>query len=167
MSTLNAIEAKILDWPAARQAVAGWQSAGQQVVFTNGCFDILHYGHVHYLADARDRGDRLVIGLNSAASVRRLKGPNRPIHDEKSRQMLLAACSFIDAVVVFEQDTPLELIRTLQPDILVKGGDWQPADIVGSDLVLARGGLVLSLPYIEGYSTTAIERKIQGEGPTH
>lgn len=167
MSTLNAIEAKILDWSSARQAVAGWQAAGQQVVFTNGCFDILHYGHVHYLADARDRGDRLVIGLNSAASVRRLKGPDRPIHDEKSRQMLLAACSFIDAVVVFEQDTPLELIRTLQPDILVKGGDWQPADIVGSDLVLARGGHVLSLPYIEGYSTTAIERKIRGEGPTH
>lgn len=154
-----------MDWAAARTAARNWQSAGLRVVFTNGCFDILHYGHVHYLAAARDLGDRLVIGLNSAASVRRLKGPNRPIHDEMTRQHLLAALAFVDVVVVFEEDTPLTLIETLQPDVLVKGGDWQPADIVGSDLVLARGGEVRSLPYIEGYSTTAVEEKIRkGEG---
>ncbi len=161
MSTFDRIAAKIADWPNARQTVAQWQARGEKVVFTNGCFDILHYGHVHYLAGARDLGDHLVIGLNSAASVRRLKGPNRPIHDEQSRRHLLAGLAFVSLVVVFEQDTPYELIRTLRPDVLVKGGDWQPADIVGSDIVLADGGQVLSLPYVTGYSTTAIEEKIR------
>lgn len=161
MSTLSQIQHKIKDWPGARQAVRQWQEAGQRVVFTNGCFDILHYGHLHYLAQARDLGDRLVIGLNSAASVRRLKGPHRPIHDEPTRRHLLAALAFVDAVVSFEEDTPLQLIQTLLPDVLVKGGDWKATDIVGSELVLARGGDVRSLPYIEGYSTTSIEEKIR------
>lgn len=161
MSVLSQIKNKIQDWESARQSIQHWQSEGQRVVFTNGCFDILHFGHVHYLAQARDLGDRLVIGLNAAASVKRLKGPNRPILDEATRQLLLASLLAVDLVVVFEQDTPLELISLLMPDVLVKGGDWQTHDIVGSEQVLAKGGQVLSLPYIEGYSTTAIETKIK------
>lgn len=161
MSILLQIKNKIQDWPAAAQTVQQWQAQGHKVVFTNGCFDILHYGHVHYLAQARDLGSKLIVGLNSAASVSRLKGPNRPILDEATRQLLLASLAQVDLVVVFEQDTPLEIISLLLPDVLVKGGDWKPADIVGSDLVLAKGGQVVSLPYIDGYSTTAIETKIK------
>ena len=161
MRTLTNLQAKIQQWHQARQTVITWQKAGEKVVFTNGCFDILHYGHIHYLAAARDLGDRLVIGLNSAGSVRRLKGSHRPINDEMTRQMLLASLEFIDLVVVFEEDTPLELIKSLLPDVLVKGGDWKPEQIIGSDLVLARGGTVHSLPYIGGYSTTAIEARIR------
>lgn len=163
MSVFAHIQAKIQDWETARQSVRQWQAAGQQVVFTNGCFDILHYGHVSYLAQARDLGDRLVIGLNSAESVRRLKGPHRPILDEATRQLLLAALECVDAVVVFDTDTPLDLIQFLQPDVLVKGGDWKVTDIVGADVVLSRGGKVLNLPYIEGHSTTAIEHKIKNQ----
>lgn len=162
MSTFEELQAKIKTWEQAAEAVRRWQAGGERVVFTNGCFDILHYGHIHYLAAARDQGDRLVIGLNSAASVRRLKGEHRPINDEPTRQALLAALAFVDAVVVFEEDTPLALIQTLLPDVLVKGGDWKATDIIGADVVLNRGGVVCSLPYIEGYSTTAIERKIRG-----
>lgn len=161
MTYLERIKHKIKDWKQAEATIRHWRQSGQRVVFTNGCFDILHYGHIHYLASARELGDRLVIGLNSAASVRRLKGEHRPIHDELTRQTLLAALEFVDAVVIFEQDTPLQLIQTLLPDVLVKGGDWQVADIVGSEVVLSKGGEVLSLPYIDGYSTTAIEQKIR------
>lgn len=161
MSFFSTINTKIHTREQLSATLAQWRAAGQRIVFTNGCFDILHYGHLHYLADARDLGDRLVVGLNSAGSVRRLKGPTRPINDELTRTHLLAALQMVDAVVVFEEDTPLELIRLTQPDVLVKGGDWQPEQIVGSDIVLARGGQVLSLPYIDGYSTTNIERKIK------
>ncbi len=163
-SNLTFIEQKIQSREQAAATVAEWQAAGERVVFTNGCFDILHYGHLHYLADARDLGQRLVVGLNSAASVRRLKGPTRPINDEATRTHLLAALAVVDVVVVFEEDTPYELIRAVQPDVLVKGGDWKPEQIVGADLVLARGGEVLSLPFIEGYSTTSIEQKILQSG---
>lgn len=157
---MHRIEQKIQSWTAAADTVARWKAAGDRVVFTNGCFDLLHYGHLHYLADARDLGQRLVVGLNSAASVRRLKGPYRPINDELTRTHLLAALEVIDLVVVFEEDTPLDLIRLLLPDVLVKGGDWKPEQIVGSDLVLANGGQVRSLPFVDGYSTTSIEQRI-------
>jgi rfaE bifunctional protein nucleotidyltransferase chain/domain len=160
MSFFSTIASKIQTWEQLPATLADWREAGEKIVFTNGCFDLLHYGHLHYLSEARDLGDRLVIGLNSAASVRRLKGPTRPINDELTRTHLLAALEAVDAVVIFEEDTPLELIKLVQPDILVKGGDWQPEQIVGSDVVLARGGKVLSLPYIQGYSTTNIEQKI-------
>jgi rfaE bifunctional protein nucleotidyltransferase chain/domain len=160
MTNFNKIEQKIQTREAISTTLAQWRAAGQRIVFTNGCFDLLHYGHLHYLAQARDLADRLVVGLNSAASVRRLKGPHRPINDELTRTHLLAALQMVDAIIVFEEDTPLELIRIVQPDILVKGGDWKPEQIVGSDLVLARGGQVLSLPFVEGYSTTNIEQKI-------
>lgn len=162
MSAFKHIEQKIQTAAQLLATLALWRGAGDTIVFTNGCFDLLHYGHLHYLAQARDLGDRLVIGLNSGDSVRRLKGPRRPINDELTRQHQMAALEFVDAVVVFDTDTPLGLIQLLEPDILVKGGDWQPEQIVGSDLVLARGGKVLSLPFVEGYSTTNIEQKILG-----
>ena len=139
-----------------------WRFKEEKIVFTNGCFDILHYGHIHYLAAAKQLGDRLIIGLNSAASVKRLKGSHRPINDDLTRQYLLASLLFVDAVIEFEEDTPYQLIQWIQPDILVKGGDWKVTDIVGSELVLQKGGLVKSLPFVEGYSTTAIEWKIKG-----
>jgi D-glycero-beta-D-manno-heptose 1-phosphate adenylyltransferase len=160
MSFFSRIESKIQTPEQLSQTLEQWRVAGEKIVFTNGCFDILHFGHLHYLADARDLGDRLVVGLNSAASVQRLKGPNRPINDEATRAHLLAALDMVDAVVLFASDTPLELIQLVQPDILVKGGDWKPAQIVGSELMLARGGQVHSLPFVEGYSTTKIEQKI-------
>lgn len=162
MTIISAIKNKIKTWDEAAETRAEWRKHGEKTVFTNGCFDILHYGHVHYLADAAGLGDRLIIGLNSAGSVSRLKGPHRPINDEFTRQTMLAALGFVDMVVVFEEDTPLKLIELLAPDILVKGGDWTPDKIVGSDIVLAGGGRVLSLPFVEGYSTTNIEQKIKG-----
>lgn len=160
MSNFEKIHAKIKTPEQLAESLTAWRAAGERIVFTNGCFDLLHYGHLHYLAQARDLGQRLVIGLNSAASVRRLKGPTRPINDELTRTHQMAALAFVDAVVVFEAGTPYALIKQVQPDILVKGGDWQPEQIVGADLVLARGGQVLSLPFVEGYSTTNIEQKI-------
>lgn len=160
MSFFSDIETKIQSNDQITQTIARWRAEGDTIVFTNGCFDLLHYGHLHYLAAARNLGDRLVVGLNSAASVQRLKGPTRPINDEQTRTHLLAALEMVDAVVVFEADTPLELIERLQPDVLVKGGDWKPEQIVGSAAVLARGGQVRSLPFVAGYSTTNIEQKI-------
>ncbi len=161
MTAFEKIEGKIQSAEQLAGTLARWRAAGDIIVFTNGCFDLLHYGHLHYLAAARDLGQRLVVGLNSAASVRRLKGPQRPINDEATRAHQVAALEFVDAVVFFENDTPLELIEQVQPDVLVKGGDWKPEQIVGADRVLARGGRVLSLPFVEGYSTTSIERKIR------
>lgn len=158
---IQQLKSKIQNWQQIHQTVQNWKAQQERIVFTNGCFDLLHYGHLHYLAEAGDLGDRLIIGLNSAASVKRLKGPHRPIKDELTRQYQLAALAFVDAVVVFEQDTPFELIQIIVPDVLVKGGDWQPEQIVGADIVQAAGGQVLNLPYIEGYSTTAIEQKIK------
>ncbi len=160
MTRFDRIHQKIQTSAQVRDTVAHWRAAGERIVFTNGCFDILHFGHLHYLAEARDLGDRLVIGLNSGDSVRRLKGPTRPINDEATRAHLLAALEVVDAVVFFPEDTPLDLIKTVQPDVLVKGGDWKPEQIVGSDVVQARGGTVRSLPFVDGYSTTKIEQKI-------
>ncbi len=158
---LQRIYKKIQSFDEIETTVRRWQAAGKTVVFTNGCFDLLHYGHLHYLADARDLGDKLIVGLNSAASVRRLKGEHRPINDELTRQHLLAALEVVDAVVVFDSDTPLDLICRVAPDILVKGGDWRPDQIVGSEFVLKNGGKVMSLPFVEGYSTTNLEEKIR------
>jgi rfaE bifunctional protein nucleotidyltransferase chain/domain len=155
------IQTKILTRQEAGEKAAQWRNQGNKIVFTNGCFDLLHLGHVHYLAQARDLGDCLFVGLNADASVHRLKGKHRPIQDERSRAHVLAALESVDAVVVFEEDTPLDLIMCIEPDVLVKGGDWKPAQIVGSDVVLAAGGEVRSLPFEEGFSTTAIEEKIR------
>lgn len=166
MEHLEQIKANILSWEALAKRIKKWKAAGEKVVFTNGCFDLIHYGHLSYLAAAKSLGDRLVIGVNADASVRRLKGAHRPIKDQDTRQLLLAALSFVDAVCLFEEDTPLDLIKTLIPDILVKGGDWTPDKIVGSDVVLANGGKVLSLPYIDGHSTTSLESKIKKQDTT-
>ena len=157
------IHNKIKSFDNIKNLVEQWKAEGQIVVFTNGCFDLLHYGHLHYLAAARDLGDRLVIGLNSKASVKRLKGAHRPLNDEMTRQHLLAALAFVDAVVVFEEDTPFELIQCVQPDILVKGGDYALNQIVGADIVLKNGGSVKSLPFIDGFSTTKLEQKIKNQ----
>ncbi|MFK7937067.1 MAG: D-glycero-beta-D-manno-heptose 1-phosphate adenylyltransferase [Saprospiraceae bacterium] len=155
------IQSKIQNWQTAANTVHNWQRLEQKVVFTNGCFDLLHYGHLHYLAEARSLGDRLVIGLNATESVRRLKGKHRPIHDVQTRRMMLAALIFVDLVVEFSEDTPFELIKLIQPNLLVKGGDYQIENIVGADIVTANGGIVKTLPFIKGYSTTKIEEKIK------
>ena len=149
---LSAIKAKILDKSTLRATLTRWRLFDQKIVFTNGCFDLLHYGHLHYLAAAKSLGDKLIIGINSANSVKKLKGNHRPINDDLTRYHLLASLSFVDALIEFDAATPYELIKTVQPNILVKGGDWQPEQIVGADLVLANGGSVKSLPFIEGLS---------------
>ena len=133
-----------------------WQAAGEKVVFTNGCFDILHAGHVRYLSAARELGDRLVVGLNTDASVRRLKGPNRPVVPEQDRADVLSALASVDAVTLFDDDTPETLIKLLLPDILVKGADWPVEKIAGAKAVIEHGGSVLTVPLLEGRSTTGI-----------
>ena len=133
-----------------------WKKEGKKVVFTNGVFDLLHKGHIFSLTQAAKEGDVLVIGLNSDSSVRRLKGDSRPINDQDSRALLLAALSMVDAVVIFEEDTPLELIKMIMPDTLVKGGDYTVEQVAGAKEVIANGGKVVINPIIEGYSTSAI-----------
>lgn len=135
--------------------------AGRKIVFTNGCFDLLHVGHVRYLQEARRLGDLLVVGVNSDASTKRLKGPTRPIQNENDRAEILAALACVDYTVVFEEDTPAELIRRVKPDILVKGGDWKIDRIVGGDFVQSYGGEVMSLQFVDGKSTTKLIEKAQ------
>lgn len=148
------IEKKII--PAA----AWSKPEGQKVVFTNGCFDILHRGHATYLAQARELGDLLVVGLNTDASVQRLKGPSRPINNQYDRAFLLASLACVDFVILFDDDTPEQLIHTVCPDILVKGGDYTLDTIVGADFVLQNGGTVTTIPFVDGYSTTSTLNKI-------
>ena len=133
------------------------------MVFSNGCFDILHVGHVRYLNEARSFGDYLVIGLNSDRSVRQLKGPDRPINQQDSRAVMLAALAFVDYVVIFDEETPLVLIQQLLPDILVKGSDYDPKDIVGGKEVIANGGKVVTVPLVEGFSSTKIINKLKDQ----
>lgn len=133
----------------------------QKIVFTNGCFDVLHYGHVHYLVQARQLGDLLVVGLNSDASVRRLKGESRPVNPEQARAFVLAALEMVDYVCLFEEDTPYELIAAVKPDVLVKGGDYAVDNIVGSDIVKGRNGDVVVLPFVEGFSSSSIIEKLK------
>lgn len=144
----------------ALEQISEWRSSGLSVVFTNGCFDILHAGHAAYLTEARRLGDRLVIGLNSDNSVRRLKGPNRPVCSEIDRAALLSALRAVDAVILFDEDTPEKLIGTLLPDILVKGADWKVSDIAGADAVIRKGGKVITIPLLEGRSTSGIIERI-------
>ncbi len=139
--------------------IKGRSKVGEKIVFTNGCFDILHVGHTRYLQQARQLGDLLVVGLNSDASVRRLKGPDRPINGEIARAEVLRALRPVDYVIVFEEDTPLDLIKEIKPNVLVKGGDWALDQIVGSDVVRSAGGTVQSLPFVDGFSTTSIIEK--------
>ncbi len=136
-----------------------WKFKEEKIVFTNGCFDILHRGHVEYLAKAAAFGTKLVIGLNTDCSVKRLKGESRPVNDEEARAIVLASLLFTDKIIFFEEDTPLELIRYIQPDILVKGSDYKPEDIVGYDIVTSKGGKVVTVDLTEGFSTTKIIEK--------
>jgi rfaE bifunctional protein nucleotidyltransferase chain/domain len=153
---------KVAGWEAAARWVRTLKAQGQKVVFTNGCFDLLHPGHVAYLEAARSLGDALVVGVNTDASARRLeKGPGRPVNPEGDRARVLAALACVDQVVLFEEDTPLALITALQPDILVKGGDYALEEIVGREEVEARGGRVLPLPFVPGYSTTELIKRIR------
>ncbi len=156
MTTLQSIQNKILTADQLRRKLALWRFKQQKIVFTNGCFDLLHKGHLHCLTSIADLGQQFIIGLNSDASVRGLKGANRPIQDEQTRASLLAAFSFVDAIVLFEEATPLQLINTIQPDVLAKGGDYKISEIVGADIVQNKGGEVLVIPYLKGYSTTGI-----------
>ncbi len=133
----------------------------RKVVFTNGCFDILHKGHIAYLQKAKKLGDLLVVGMNSDASVKRLKGKGRPVNSQKDRALVLSALRCVDRVVLFSEDTPEKLIRKIRPDVLVKGGDWKKKDVVGAPFVESYGGKVWLLPYIKGFSTTEILAKIQ------
>ena len=153
---------KVLDKGTAEERVRSWKQDGERVVFTNGCFDLLHPGHVDLLKKAKALGDRLIIGLNSDASVQRLeKGTGRPVNDEASRAVLIASLEMVDAVVVFHEDTPLELIQNLDPDILVKGADYEEAAIVGKDHVEGKGGTVVRLPLLEGYSSSSLIERIR------
>lgn len=156
----NTADKIILDWAKAKEIVQRWQAVGLEVVFSNGCFDLMHLGHIDNLERAANLGDKLVVALNSDASVKRLKGEHRPISNEASRLAVMAALEFVDMVLIFEEETPFEIISTLQPDILAKGGDYKPEQIVGSDIVLEKGGKVIALPFVEGYSTSALEAKI-------
>ena len=149
------------NYESASIQVHAWQQQGMDVVFTNGCFDLLHKGHILYLEEASQQGDKLIVAINADKSVSKLKGKHRPIKDEDNRSLIMAAFSFVDLVVIFYEETPLELIEMITPDVLVKGGDWSPDQIVGSDYVINNGGSVLSLQFVEGYSTTALENKIK------
>jgi rfaE bifunctional protein nucleotidyltransferase chain/domain len=155
--------AKIKSRRAAAAKVAEWKSRGEKVVFTNGCFDIIHLGHVDYLERARDLGSKLVVGVNTDNSVSRFKGPGRPVQNEDSRARVLASFQFVDLVVPFNEDTPLELISELVPDVLVKGSDYLAENIVGADVVKRGGGKVVTMDFVNGYSTTAVIEKIKKE----
>lgn len=156
------IQQKIINSDTELDALlVDWVAHGYKVVFTNGCFDLLHRGHVDYLSKARDLGDKLFLGLNTDASVSALKGEHRPIQDEQSRMQIMASLDFVDAVILFSEDTPYELIQKVQPDVLVKGADYNPKDIVGYDIVTAKGGEVQTIDFLEGYSTSSIENKIK------
>jgi rfaE bifunctional protein nucleotidyltransferase chain/domain len=160
MSTLPTIKSKIVDFSEIRNLVSKWKSDGNRIVFTNGCFDVLHFGHVSYLAEAKDLGDKMIIGLNSDASVKRLKGETRPINGQHERAVLLAALQFVDAVVIFDEDTPEKLIKNVEPDFLVKGGDYTIDTIVGANFVMSYGGKVITIPLVENFSSSIIIKKL-------
>ncbi len=152
---------KILPLNEGLKVITDWKQNGLKVVFTNGCFDILHLGHLDYLEKSKDLADKLVVGLNTDNSVRQIKGPDRPINDEYARARMLAAMSFVDLVIAFDEDTPFELIKKVKPDILVKGKDYEVENIVGAEFVIGNGGEVKTIELKEGYSTTDIINKIK------
>ena len=165
MKTLDHYRSKIKSLPEIKEAVARLRAEDKKIVFTNGCFDILHRGHARYLFAARALGDHLIVGLNSDQSVKAIKGPLRPVTPQDERGELLAALGFVDSVVIFNEEDPLNLIKALMPDILVKGGDWEEDEIIGSDLVKDAGGEVVSIPFISGFSTTDMINRIKSLKP--
>ena len=161
MSNFKNINSKIYSLLDLKTQSDKWKKNGEKIVFTNGCFDLLHRGHVEVLANTADLGDRLIIGLNSDSSIKDLKGENRPIIDETSRAILLASLQFVDAIVFFTEETPHKLIETLVPDVLAKGGDYKIKEISGNEVVLENGGEVILVPFIDGFSSTNIVEKIK------
>lgn len=161
MKAVSAIDKKIFTLPKLLAQIASWRVTDKTIAFTNGCFDILHEGHIFSLSQAAREADYLIVGVNSDSSTKKLKGPERPINHEHSRALLLASLAIIDAVVVFDEDTPFELITAIQPDVLVKGGDYTIEQIVGSREVIANGGRVVINPIVEGFSTTGIIEQIK------
>ena len=160
MDKFEIIKNKVIDRQQFSEKFNQLNLAQKKIVFTNGCFDILHRGHVEYLARAASAGDVLVVGLNTDASVRRLKGKDRPLQDEAARAIILASLKLVDYVIMFDEDTPYELIKFIKPDILVKGSDYKAENIVGYDIVTQKGGEVRTIDFVEGYSTTKIINKI-------
>jgi rfaE bifunctional protein nucleotidyltransferase chain/domain len=163
MKEIEKINKKILCGDDLDKELSILRQENKKIVFTNGCFDILHLGHVDYLSKAKDLGDCLIVGINSDSSIRRLKGKTRPIQDEESRKKIMASLSFVDFVVMFNEDTPYNLIKKVQPDVLVKGADYKKEDIVGYDIVKQKGGKVETINYLEGFSTSNIIKKIKEE----
>jgi rfaE bifunctional protein nucleotidyltransferase chain/domain len=157
----ESIAQKIQGIEAAKLTLDRWKNQSDKIVFTNGCFDLIHLGHLYYLAEAASLGDRLIVAVNSDISVQQLKGSNRPIKNQENRLNLLASLQVVDLVILFEESTPLQLIETLVPDVLVKGGDWKTEEIVGAEIVLQNNGTVQSLSFIEGHSTTAIIKQVK------
>ncbi|OIR13234.1 bifunctional protein HldE [mine drainage metagenome] len=164
MKRIDAIEKKIFTLPQLLKTIAAWKVNAKTIAFSNGCFDILHEGHIFSLSQAAQEADYLIVGVNSDASTKRLKGNDRPVNNEHSRALLLASLLIVDAVVIFEEDTPLQLISSLLPDVLVKGGDYTIDQIVGAKEVMANGGKVVINPIVQGFSTTGIIEKIQRLG---
>jgi D-beta-D-heptose 7-phosphate kinase/D-beta-D-heptose 1-phosphate adenosyltransferase len=161
---MEAYRKKIKDLPDLKKEVEALKAQGKRIVFTNGCFDLLHPGHMRYLYAAREMGDFLVVAVNTDRSVKAIKGAQRPIQSQDERAELIAALSFVDAVVLFDEDNPLKVIQDLVPNVLVKGGDWTEDKIIGADVVKKAGGEVKSLPFVTGYSTTALIEKIKKHG---
>lgn len=160
MKQVKLLKSKITSKLELESQLKNWRSQDQKIVFTNGCFDLLHFGHIDYLAKARDLGDRLIIGLNTDASISRIKGPSRPVKDQMSRAHILAAIQFVDAVIFFDEETPIELISWLKPDVLVKGSDYTIKEIIGHELVLENGGEVKTISFVEGFSSSKLIDKI-------
>lgn len=163
MRTSNSIQNKIVTLPELQKKLAQWRLLSKTIGFTNGCFDILHAGHITALIEASNNADYLVVGLNSNSSVNKLKGDDRPYNDEQARGLVLASLSMVDAVIVFAEDTPLELIKAVMPDVLIKGGDYKLEEIVGAKEVMAGGGRVVINPILPGFSTTSIINKFQNK----
>ena len=165
MKHLELIQKKIKTATEIKHLLSVWRFKEEKIVFTNGCFDILHQGHIHLLSAAADLGKHLIIGLNSDASIQRIKKPGRPLQTEQSRALVLAALNFVDSVIIFDEDTPQNLIELILPDVLVKGGDYTIDTIVGAKTVLENGGDVQVIPLLAGFSTTNIEDKIKSNLP--
>lgn len=161
MKEVSIVDNKVMDRSALAAKAEQWRAQGRKIVFTNGCFDILHRGHLEILKESAGFGDVLVVGLNTDASVKKLKGELRPVNDEDFRAHMMASLHIVDAVTLFGEDTPLELIHALKPDVIVKGGDYTIDKVVGADEVLKRGGEVRIVPFVKGYSTTALIETIQ------
>ena len=163
MNNLPAIDTKIFTLPDLLSRINQWRQLGKTIAFTNGCFDILHEGHIYSLSQAASEADYLIVGVNADASVKKLKGESRPINNENSRSKLLASLMLVDAVIIFKEDTPLNLIKSLLPDVLVKGGDYKMNEIAGAKEVIENGGRVVINPILNGFSTTSIIDKMKGD----